>query len=93
MARTFNKFDENEVTELPNAADMTAIELTIDGEPFDLTAGQVEDYSKELNIRTGELKRSVVWASPTGKKIAYTSYRVVSLKNLHQMAQRIEVTP
>ncbi|MCD8190391.1 MAG: glycoside hydrolase family 65 protein [Clostridiales bacterium] len=93
VAGTFNKFDENEVTELPNAADMTAIELTVDGEPFDLTAGQIEDYSKELNIRTGELKRSVVWTSPAGKKISYTSYRVVSLKNLHQMAQRIEVTP
>ncbi|MCD8146031.1 MAG: glycoside hydrolase family 65 protein, partial [Clostridiales bacterium] len=93
VAGTFNKFDENEVTELPNAADMTAIELTVDGEPFDLTAGQVENYCKELNIRTGELKRSVVWTSPAGKKISYASYRVVSLKNLHQMAQRIEVTP
>ena len=30
VAGTFNRFDEQEVTELPNAADLTAIELWID---------------------------------------------------------------
>ncbi|MCC8065942.1 MAG: glycoside hydrolase family 65 protein [Clostridiales bacterium] len=93
VAGTFNKFDENEVTELPNAADMMAIELSIDGEPFDLTAGSMEGYSRELNIKTGELKRSVLWISPSGKKVSLTFYRVVSLKELHWIAQRIELTP
>ncbi|MCD7956320.1 MAG: glycoside hydrolase family 65 protein [Lachnospiraceae bacterium] len=93
VAGTFNKFDENEVTELPNAADMMAVELTIDGEPFDLTVGSMESYTRELNVKTGELKRSVIWTSPSGKRVSYTSYRVVSLKRLHWIAQRIEVTP
>ncbi|MCD8019010.1 MAG: glycoside hydrolase family 65 protein [Clostridiales bacterium] len=93
VAGTFNKFDENEVTELPNVADMTAIEISVDGEYFDLTAGKMEEYTRELNIRTGELKRSVIWTSPSGKTIHYTSYRTVSLKNLHQIAQRVEITP
>ncbi len=93
VAGTFNKFDENEVTELPNAADMTAIEVSVDGACFDLTAGSMEDYTKELNIQSGELTRSVLWTAPNGKKIRYTSYRVVSLKDLHWMAQRVELTP
>ncbi len=93
VAGTFNKFDENEVTELPNSADMMAIELTINGEPFDLTVGSMEEYTRELNIRTGELKRSVIWTSPKGAKVLFTSYRVVSLKELHWIAQRVEVTP
>jgi len=46
VAGTFNKFDENEVTELPNAADMIAIELTIDGEPFDLTVGSMWNLTR-----------------------------------------------
>ncbi|MCC8045921.1 MAG: glycoside hydrolase family 65 protein [Clostridiales bacterium] len=93
VAGTFNKFDENEVTELPNAADMMAVELTIDGEPFDLTVGSMEGYTRELNVKTGELKRSVIWTSPSGKRVSYASYRVVSLKRLHWIAQRIEVMP
>ncbi|MCD7818307.1 MAG: glycoside hydrolase family 65 protein [Lachnospiraceae bacterium] len=93
IAGTFNKFDENEVTELPNAADMTAIELTIDGEPLDLTVGKTEAYTRELNIRTGELKRSFIWTSPSGKKVSFAFYRVISLKQLHWIAQRVEVTP
>lgn len=34
VAGTFNKFDAAEVTELPNAADLTAIDLWIDGERY-----------------------------------------------------------
>lgn len=93
IAGTFNKFDENEVTELPNAADLTAMEISIDGEYFDLTVGSMEDYTRELNIRSGELKRSVIWTSPAGKRIRFASYRVVSLKRLHAIAQRVEITP
>ncbi len=93
VAGTFNKFDENEVTELPNVPDMTAIEISVDGEPFDLTAGTVEAYGRELNIKTGELKRSVVWTSPAGKKVQFAAYRIVSLRQLHRMAQRVEITP
>lgn len=93
VAGTFNKFDENEVTELPNAADMTAIHLSVNGEKFSLTEGVAEDYTRELNIRTGELKRSVTWTSPKGIKIRLAFYRIVSLKRLHVIAQRVEIVP
>lgn len=53
IAGTFNKFDENEVTELPNAADLTAVDLFIDGERFVLDSGKTENYTRELNIKTG----------------------------------------
>lgn len=33
---TFDRFDESEVTELPNAADVTAVELWINGSRFSL---------------------------------------------------------
>lgn len=63
---TFNKFDEAEVTELPNAADVTAVELWFNGFRFSLDQGTYTGYSRELNIRTGELTRRVVWTSPKG---------------------------
>lgn len=93
VAGTFNKFDENEVTELPNAADMTAVDIFLDGERFSLADGVTEDYTRELDIYNGELYRHAVWTSPDGKKAAFSFYRIVSLKQIHVMAQRIEIRP
>ncbi len=90
---TFNKCDPTAVTELPNAADMTAIELWLNGERFTLEQGQIEAYSKELNIRTAELTREVVWVSPKGDRVKLNFRRAVSLTRLHDFASRVEITP
>ena len=89
---TFNQFDENEVTELPNAADVTAVELWIDGERFSLDQGNYSEYSRELNIKTGELVRTVQWTAKNGKTILFESRRIVSLARLHDIAMKISVT-
>lgn len=88
---TFNKFDADEVTELPNAADVTAVELWIDGQRFHLAAGSCEGYRRELNVKTGELTRKVHWTAPNGKRVALTFQRVVSLKRLHDIGLKITV--
>lgn len=93
VAGTFNKFDENEVTELPNAADMTAVDIFLDGERFSLADGKTEGYTRELDIYSGELYRHAAWTSPKGKSAEFSFFRIVSLKRLHVMAQRIEIRP
>jgi len=50
VAGTFNRFDENEVTELPNAADVTALDIYIDNELFSLEKGRVSNYHRTLNL-------------------------------------------
>jgi hypothetical glycosyl hydrolase len=81
------------VTELPNAADITAIEFFINGECFSLEQGTIEEYSRQLNIKTGELTRDVMWISPKGVELKFHFRRVVSLKELHVTAACVEVTP
>ena len=93
VAGTFNRFSEEEVTELPNAADVTNIELTLDGERFDLTQGSILDYRRSLNIRTGLLSREVRWRSPAGRVYALCFERVVSLRRLHSIAMKVTVRP
>ena len=93
VAGTFDRFSPEEVTELPNAADVTNIELTLDGERFDLTQGELLSYDRSLNIRTGLLTRDVRWKSSKGKTWTLRFERVVSLRRIHSMAIRVTVIP
>ena len=91
IAGTFDKFDEYEVTELPNAADTIRMEIKLDGEAFRLDTGKIEAYSRELYLKNGELYRYVRWQSPKGKRYELHFYRMVSLKRLHVIAQKIKI--
>ena len=93
VAGTFDRFSPEEVTELPNAPDVTNIELELNGERFDLTQGTILHYARELNLRTGLLSRRVVWISPEGRRYHLLFERVVSLSRQHHFALRISVTP
>ncbi|NLY18932.1 MAG: glycoside hydrolase family 65 protein [Clostridiaceae bacterium] len=91
IAGTFNRFDENEMPELPNAADLINLDIELDGEVFDLKSGQIIFYSKSLNLKTGELTRKITWVSPGGKKYDLLFRRFVSRDNLHIIGQRVEI--
>lgn len=93
VSGTFNKFDEHEVTELPNVADVTNIDIRIDGERFSLEFGAIKEYSRYLNLKIAELSRSIIWISPKGKEVKFIFKRFVSLENLHLISMKLEVTP
>ena len=77
---TFNKASEEEVTELPNVPDMTGMSICVEGHAFDLLEGHVKDYTRTLNLKTGETVREVTWVSPTGVEVTATFRRIVSLE-------------
>ncbi|MBU9712677.1 glycoside hydrolase family 65 protein [Evansella tamaricis] len=88
---TFNQGEENEVTELPNLADMTRFDMKIDGERFSLEFGKTKEYVRQLNLKTAELTRKIQWISPKGKEIWFQFRRFVSLHNLHLIGMKLEV--
>ena len=90
---TFDRFDENEVTELPNLPDLTMMQLYLDGERFAMDRGMVSEYSRKLNLRTGELTRCLVWTDPAGKRFSVEFHRFVSLAREHILGFRIRVIP
>ena len=90
---TFNRFDDQEVTELPNVADVTNLELMLDGERFSMDSGVLEDYLRVMDLKTGELTRTLLWTSPAGKKYRMVFSRFVSLSRRHLLGQRVQVTP
>lgn len=93
VAGTFNKFDDNEVTELPNAADVTRLEIKLDGVRFSLLTGVVEDYDRSLDLKTGETVRRVLWKAPNGRRYELVFSRFVSMERLHVIGQKLTVRP
>lgn len=90
---TFNKFDENEVTELPNMPDMTKIVLMIDGKRFCMTDGILHDYHRVLNLKNGEVIRTALWESPDGKKVSFEFKHMTSMDNEHVMVSKVTICP
>lgn len=90
---TFNKFDENEVTELPNIPDMTRVAIYIDGSRFSMEQGAIEDYSRTMDLRTGEVIRRVRWKNSAGKTMDFEFHRMVSMAREHVMAAKISIRP
>jgi len=93
IAGTFNKFSKNETTELPNAADITQLTITINGNNFSLKSGKHREFRLELNLKDGELTRSLIWQSPKGQEFYIVFRRFVSMDNLHLIGMKVEITP
>lgn len=90
---TFNRFDEFEVTELPNVADVTNLEFILDDERFSMDRGTLTDYLRVLDLQTGGLTRTLDWTSPRGKRYRFVFERFVSMVNDHLLGLRASVTP
>lgn len=92
ISGTFNKFDEYEVTELPNVADTFSFEFFINGERFSLSKGTHKNYKKTLNLKNGEITRSFTWIYDD-LEIKFIFKRFASLQNLHLVVQKIMIIP
>lgn len=93
VAGTFNRCANQEVTELPNAADMVQLDLTLNGVPFHLEKGTIHRYRRELNLRQGELRREILWEDEAGGMYELCFRRFVSMEDLHLIGMRMEITP
>ena len=93
VAGTFNKFAENEVTELPNAADVLWMDIHLNGETFNLKDGKIHEYKRYLNLKDAQLVRRIKWEAPTGEIFKLSFLRFISLADRHVIVNRIVITP
>lgn len=91
ISGTFNKPGKNDVTELPNVADMLGMDIFLDDELFSLEKGEFLDYNRSLNLKTGELKRSFIW-NYRNNSYRFEFNRFVSFDDLHLMCSQITIT-
>ncbi len=88
---TFNKATKDEVTELPNIADVSGIKITVDGTEFSLTEGKIIFYERSLDLSTGETLRNIIWESTGGIRLRLSFRRFVSLDNEHLFVQKTDL--
>lgn len=91
ISGTFNKADENEVTELPNINDIYKLDIEVDGEKLIINDMTVTNYSKSLNVRTGLLKRKFT-VTNNELVVNIETERFVSLANNHLTASTYSIT-
>ena len=80
-------------TELANAPDWLSVQILLNDEKFSLTSGEILDFQRELDLRSGLLTRRVRWLSPAGRVATIVFERFASLADEHLLALRCQVIP
>ena len=75
-----------------NVPDAKLMKLYVDDEPLILGTADLEHYERSLDFRDGVLRRSLVWRTPSGKRVRVDSTRMVSMTQRHLAVLTLEVT-
>jgi len=75
-----------------NAPDAKLMKLYVDDEPLIIGTADLEYYERSLDFRDGVLRRSVIWRTPSGKRVKIDSSRMVSMTQRHLAVLTLEVT-
>ena len=74
-----------------NAPDAKIMRVYVDDEPLSFDEADVREYERVLDMRTGVLSRSLVWETPSGKRVRIHDERLVSFDERHLAVLRLEV--
>jgi trehalose/maltose hydrolase-like predicted phosphorylase len=80
-------------TELANAPDWLPLQIYLNGERFSLDMGTIEQFERQLDLRTGVLRRTVCWRSASGDRAMLVFERFASLADEHLLCLRCQITP
>lgn len=76
-----------------NSVNWLASGIMLDGEVLDVNTCKIRDFKRILNLKDGVLTRSFVWITQTGKELALTFERFLSMAQEKAGAQKITFTP
>lgn len=74
-----------------NVPDAKIIRLYVDDEPLLLSIADISDYERSIDFREGVLRRSLIWTTPSGKRLRISSERMVSFAERHLALMTFEV--
>ncbi len=83
----------NRLCFMVNTVNWVFCRLTVDGETLDLAHSQFSNFRRELDFRSGELRREFVWHTASGKKLRIHFGRLLSMNRAELACQQIKITP
>ncbi|MFC6235840.1 glycoside hydrolase family 65 protein, partial [Leucobacter soli] len=75
-----------------NAPDAKTIRIYVDDERLNLGSSEVLDVQRILDLRAGTLTRSLLWLTPTGKRVRVETRRMVSFVSRHLATLEMRIT-
>jgi maltose phosphorylase len=83
----------NRLAFMVNTVNWLHTRLELDGEILDLAKCKFSNFRRELDFRTGELRREFTWETHSGKKIRLVFLRLLSMQTKELACQQIRLTP
>ncbi len=76
---------------LVNVPDTKVMKIYVDDEPLTFGTADLEHYERCLDFRDGVLRRTLIWRTPSGKRVRIDSTRMVSMTQRHLAIMTLEV--
>ena len=83
----------NRLSFMVNTVNWLSTLIELEDEKLDLQCSKFSNFSRELDFRTGELRREFIWETHTGKKLKLTFSRILSMRTKELVFQKIEFLP
>lgn len=83
----------NRLAFMVNTVNWLSTRIELDGEPLDLATCRVTGFRRELDFRSGELKRELTWETRSGKQLKLVFTRLLSMVAKELACQQIRLTP
>lgn len=83
----------NRLAFMVNTVNWLATRLEVDGEALDLASSRISDFRRELDFRTGELRRAFTWEIGGGKRLRLEFRRLLSMRRPELACQQVRLTP
>jgi len=75
-----------------NVPDAKTIRIYVDDERLNLESAEILDVHRILDLRAGTLTRSLLWLTPTGKRVRVDTRRMVSFISRHMATLEMWIT-
>ncbi|GAA2187099.1 glycosyl hydrolase family 65 protein [Leucobacter alluvii] len=75
-----------------NVPDAKTIRIYVDDERLNLESSDILDMRRILDLRAGTLTRSLLWLTPTGKRVRVDTRRMVSFADRHLATIEMRIT-
>ena len=76
-----------------NTINWLHVRIEVEGETLDLANSRFFGFRRELDFRSGELRRELIWETYSGKQIKLVFSRLLSMVTKEQAFQRIDLMP